>query len=55
MADKNFNPNNPGAADSNLFGLHYNGKESVFVILPVCLQATVSYGSVTANGPEAVL
>lgn len=55
MADKNFNPNNPGAADSNLFGLPYNEKESELVILPVCWEATVSYGAGTANGPEAIL
>lgn len=55
MTDSTFNPNDPGAADSNLFGLPYEVKQAELVILPVSWEATVSYGAGTANGPEAIL
>jgi agmatinase len=55
MTEANFNPNDPGAADSNLFGLPYAVKQAELVVLPVTWEATVSYGAGTANGPEAIL
>lgn len=50
-----FNPNDPGTADSNIFGLPYLPEAADVVILPLTWEATVSYGAGTANGPKAVL
>lgn len=50
-----FNPNDPGAADSNIFGLPYTTAQADLVILPVPWEATVSYGSGTMHGPEVIL
>lgn len=52
---EDFNPNNPGTSDSNIFALPYTAEESDLVLLPVPWEATVSYGSGTANGPSAIL
>jgi agmatinase len=50
----NFNPNDLGKKDSNLFGLPFTTDEARLVVVPVPWEVTVSYGSGTANGPEAV-
>ncbi|MFN8310382.1 MAG: agmatinase family protein [Chitinophagales bacterium] len=50
-----FNPNDPGSADSNVFGLPYTVDESDLVLIPVPWEATVSYGAGTLHGPNAVL
>lgn len=50
-----FNPNNPGQDDSNLFGLPFTPDEARVVVLPVPWEVTVSYGGGTANAPEAIL
>jgi agmatinase len=50
-----FNPNNPGTADSNVFGLPYSVQEADLILLPIPWQATVSYGVGTADGPMAIL
>lgn len=55
MTQPDFNPNDPGAADSNLFGLPYTVKDAELVILPIPWEATVSYGAGTAKGPAAIL
>jgi len=55
MTEASFNPNDPGMADSNLFGLPYEVGQADLVILPVTWEATVSYGAGTVNGPEAIL
>lgn len=52
---EDFNPNNPGTSDSNIFALPYTPEESDLVLLPVPWEATVSYGAGTANGPSAIL
>jgi agmatinase len=52
---EDFNPNNPGTSDSNIFALPYTAEESDLVLLPVPWEATVSYGAGTANGPSAIL
>ncbi len=52
--DKEFNPNDPGAADSNIFGLPYTADEADLVLLPMPWEATVSYGAGTAAGPAAI-
>ncbi len=50
----NFDPN--GLATGNgIFGLPFKEKHAEVVILPVPWEVTVSYGSGTALGPEAVL
>lgn len=48
-----FDPNGPSLHDS-LFGLPFNYKESEVIVLPVPWEVTVSYGSGTARGPEAI-
>jgi len=50
-----FNPNDPGGADSNIFGLPYTTKEADLVLLPIPWEATVSYGAGTAKGPAAIM
>lgn len=50
-----FNPNNPGTVDSNIFALPYSEEQSELILIPVPWEATVSYGSGTANGPESIL
>ncbi len=50
----NFNPNDLGKKDSNLFGLPFTTDEARLVVVPVPWEVTVSYGGGTANGPEAV-
>jgi agmatinase len=49
-----FNPNEIGDANANLFGLPFTTDEADVVIIPVPWEVTVSYGGGTANGPEAV-
>ncbi|MGY6562661.1 MAG: agmatinase family protein [Luteibaculaceae bacterium] len=48
------NPNEPGLADNNVFGLPFTLEESDIVLIPVPWEVTVSYGGGTANGPEAI-
>lgn len=50
----NFNPNDLGKKDSNLFGLPFTVDEARFVVVPVPWEVTVSYGGGTANGPSTV-
>ena len=49
-----FNPNEIGDANANLFGLPFTTDEADVVIIPVPWEVTVSYGGGTANGPDAV-
>lgn len=55
-ADKiaQFNPNDIGAADNNIFGLPFTPADASLVIIPVPWEVTVSYSAGTAAGPEAV-
>jgi agmatinase len=50
----NFNPNDIGNADNNIFGLPFSPSEANLVIIPVPWEVTVSYSAGTAKGPEAV-
>lgn len=50
-----FDPNAASTADSGIFGLPYNLRESRLVYLPVPWEATTSYGGGTADGPAAIL
>jgi agmatinase len=49
-----FNPNDIGAADNNIFGLPFTPADASLVIIPVPWEVTVSYSAGTAKGPEAV-
>lgn len=51
---KNFNPNDIGDVNANLFGLPFDESESELVVIPVPWEVTVSYGGGTANGPAAI-
>lgn len=50
----NFNPNDIGSADNNIFGLPFSPADASLVIIPVPWEVTVSYNAGTANGPEAI-
>ncbi len=52
---KNFNENENGLRDHGIFGLPFDEEESELVLMPLPWEATVSYATGTANGPEAVL
>jgi agmatinase len=51
---KSFDPNNIGDANNGIFGLPFTIDEAEIVVLPVPWEVTVSYGSGTANGPDAI-
>lgn len=51
---QNFNPNDPGNADSGIFGLPFTADEADIILIPVPWEATVSYGEGAANGPGAI-
>lgn len=52
---RDFNPNDLGQADSNIFGLPFTPDEARVVIVPVPWEVTVSYGAGTAAAPQAIL
>jgi len=52
---KNFNPNDVGVANGNLFGLPYTEEESNIIIIPVCSDITASFGKGTAKAPSLIL
>lgn len=49
-----FNPNELGKKDANIFGLPFTTEEARAVIVPVPWEVTVSYGGGTVNGPESI-
>lgn len=51
---RTFNPNDPGNADAGIFGLPFSCEQSDIILIPVPWEATVSYGSGAATGPEAI-
>jgi agmatinase len=51
---EDFNPNDIGNADNNIFGLPFSPADASLVIIPVPWEVTVSYSAGTAKGPEAV-
>lgn len=51
---RQFNPNDIGDANNNIFGLPFSTDEADIIVLPVPWEVTVSYGSGTADGPEAI-
>ncbi|MFN4181517.1 MAG: agmatinase family protein [Candidatus Paceibacteria bacterium] len=52
---KNFNENENGLRDHGIFGLPFEVEESELVLVPLPWEATVSYVTGTAKGPDAVL
>lgn len=54
MGFKAFDPNGVGVKGS-LFGLPYTLEEAEIIVIPVPWDVTVSYGSGTAQGPQAIL
>ncbi len=52
---KNFNPNNAGLKDSNIFGLPFTCDEADVVLIPVPWEVTVSYGAGASEGPTHIL
>lgn len=54
MEFKAFDPNGVGVKGS-LFGLPYTLEEAEIIVIPVPWDVTVSYGSGTALGPQAIL
>lgn len=51
---ENFDPNQPGLADANLYGLPFSTEMSDIVIVPVPWEVTVSYGAGASEGVDAV-
>lgn len=52
---ENFDPSQPGLSDATIFGLPFTAQESEIIIVPAPWEVTVSYGSGTSEGPDAVL
>lgn len=50
-----FDPNAAALPESGAFGLLFTPEEARFVLVPVPFEATASYGSGAADGPEAIL
>lgn len=50
-----FDPQDPPADGSGIFGLPHREQDAALVLLPVPWEATTSYGSGTAQGPSAIL
>lgn len=51
---KNFNPNDLGDKNANIYGLPFTTDEAEVVIVPVPWEVTVSYAAGTAKGPQTV-
>lgn len=49
-----FDPNQPAQTDANLFGLPFTADESEIIVIPVPWEVTVSFGSGTSQGPDAI-
>ena len=50
-----FNPNDVGIANGNLFGFPVSENEADIIIIPVPWDVTASYGKGTSLGPKAIL
>ena len=53
--DFDFDPNGPGLANGNLFGLPKRRQESELIVIPVPWEVTVSYRAGTSQAPLAIL
>lgn len=50
-----FNPNDVGVANGNIFGLPYSLEESEIVIIPVATDITCSFNKGTAKAPQRIV
>ena len=50
-----FNPNDVGVANGNIFGLPYSLEESEIVIIPVATDITCSFNKGTAKAPQRII
>ncbi len=51
---KSFDPNSPGAANAQLYGLPFTCEEADIVLVPVPWEVTTSYGGGTSRGPKSI-
>lgn len=51
---KSFDPNSPGDANAQIYGLPFTCAEADIVLLPVPWEVTTSYGGGTSHGPKAM-
>ena len=51
---KSFDPNSPGDANAQMYGLPFTCEEADIVIVPAPWEVTTSYGGGTSRGPEAI-
>jgi len=51
----NYNPNNIGLNNGNIFGFPYTEEDTEILLIPVPWDATVTYGRGTSFGPKAIL
>lgn len=51
----NFNPNDVGVANGNIFGLPVTKETADLIIIPVCSDITASFGKGTAKAPKKIL
>jgi agmatinase len=50
----NFDPNSVALSENNIFGLPFSAEEAQLILLPVPWEATVSYRTGTAEGPDCI-
>lgn len=50
----NYDPNNVGNPNNNIFGLPTSEEDARLIIIPVPWEVTVSYGAGTARAPESI-
>lgn len=51
---KSFDPNSPGDANAQMYGLPFTCEEADIVLVPVPWEVTTSYGGGTSHGPKAI-
>lgn len=52
---RNFDPSQPGLANSSIYGLPFTAEESDIIVIAVPWEVTVSYGNGASKGPAAIL
>lgn len=50
----NFDPSQPGLADSSIYGLPFTAEESEIIVVAVPWEVTVSYGAGASKGPTSI-
>jgi len=51
----NFDPNNAGNSNNNIFGLPFSEEDARLVIIPIPWEVTVSFGAGTARSAEQIM